>query len=67
MGWFYGLKLHLIISNKRQIMAVKISPRPTDNKKALVKMVKNFKGNCFAVKGYLSQDLFKRLFAKGLY
>jgi hypothetical protein len=31
MGWFYSLKLHLIINMKGEIMAVKITPGNTDD------------------------------------
>lgn len=67
MGWFYGLKLHLIINNKGQIMAIKITPGNTDDRKAFVKMAKNLIGKCYADKGYLSQALFETLMKKGLH
>jgi len=37
MGWFFGLKLHLIINHKGEIMAIKITPGDTDDKKVLKK------------------------------
>ena len=35
MGWFYGLKLHLLINNKGQLIAVKITPGNTDDRRVL--------------------------------
>lgn len=67
MGWFYGLKLHLILNHKGQLMAVKITPGNTDDRKAFVKMVKGLTGKCYADKGYLSQTLFETLLKKGLH
>ncbi len=67
MGWFFGFKLHLIINHKGQIMAVKITSGNTDDRKALVKMVKDLKGKCYADKGYIGKDIFKTLWEKGLH
>ncbi|MEO0687318.1 MAG: IS982 family transposase [Cyanobacteria bacterium J06649_11] len=67
MGWFFGLKLHLIVNHKGQLMAIKITPGNTDDRKALLSMVKDLKGKCFADKGYIGKDLFKTLWNKGLH
>ena len=66
MGWFYGFKLHLIINDKRQIVAVKITPGNVDDRSALEPMTKGLKGKIFADKGYLGKDLFQRLYKRGL-
>lgn len=66
MGWFFGLKLHLIINNKGQIMAIKITPGNTDDRKALLAMVGDLKGKCFADKGYIGKSTFQNLWEKGL-
>lgn len=31
MGWFYGFKLHLVMNNRGEIMAVKITPGNVDD------------------------------------
>lgn len=67
MGWFFGLKLHLIINNKGQIMAIKITPGNTDDRKALLAMVGDLKGKCFADKGYIGKNAFQTLWEKGLH
>ena len=67
MGWFYGLKLHIIINHKGEIMAIKITAGNVDDRKALVDMVKNLRGKCFADKGYIGKDIFKTLWARGLH
>lgn len=66
MGWFYGLKLHLVINHKGSIMAVKITPGNVDERTVLDEMTRNLKGSLFADKGFISQDLFKKLFQRGL-
>lgn len=66
MGWFFGFKLHLIVNHKGQIMAFKITSGNTDDRKALLGMVKNLQGKIFADKGYISKNLFQTLWEQGL-
>ena len=67
MGWFFGLKLHLVVNHKGQIMAVKITPGNVDDRAALIEMVRNLKGKCFADKGYIGKDIFQKLWKNGLH
>ena len=62
MGWFYGLKLHLVINHKGSIVTVKITPGNVDERALLDEMTQNLKESLFADKGFISQDLFKKLF-----
>jgi len=66
MGWFYGLKLHMVVNHKGSIMAVKITPGNVDERSILDELTRNLKGNLFADKGFISQKLFKKLFQRGL-
>lgn len=66
MGWFYGLKLHLIVNDKGQNMTVKIMPGNTDDRAALLGIARNLKGKCYADKGYIGKKLVKELWEKGL-
>ena len=68
IDWFYGFKLHMIINDKSEIIAIKITRGNTDDRKAFEEMVikKGLKGKCYADKGYISKDLFTRLYHKGL-
>lgn len=67
MGWFFGFKLHLIINNKGQIMAVRITPANTDERHALLHMKKGLKGKIYADKGYVGKNIFRQLWEKGLH
>ena len=67
MGWFFGLKLHLIINNKGEIMALKITPGNTDDRAALKEIVRTLSGKCYADRGYIGQNLFQSLWKKGLH
>lgn len=68
IDWFYGFKLHMIINDKSEIVAIKITKGNVDDRKAFEEMVikKGLKGKVYADKGYISKDLFIRLFHKGL-
>jgi len=66
MGWFFGFKLHLVINNQGQIMALKITKGNVDDRVPVTGMTKDLKGIVAADKGYLSKKLFAELYAKGL-
>ncbi len=67
MGWFFGFKLHLVINDKGQVMAVKITPGNTDDRKPFETMIAELKGKVFGDKGCLSKPLFQRLWQQGLH
>lgn len=67
MGWFFGFKLHLIVNHKGHLMAIKITPGNTDDRKALEKMAKNLTGKCFGDKGYVGKEICQKLLKKGLH
>ena len=66
VGWFFGLKLHLVINNKGEIVALKITPGNVDDRAPIETMTKNLTGKLFADKGYISKALFERLYRRGL-
>ncbi len=66
MGWFFGFKLHLIINDKGELLAVYVTPGNTDDRKPLEAMTQDLFGKLFGDKGYLSQALFETLFERGL-
>jgi len=67
MGWFFGFKLHLIVNHKGEIMATKITPGNADDRAALIDIIGNLQGKCFADKGFTGKDIFKTLWKKGLH
>ena len=66
MGWFYGFKLHLIVNEQGELLAVHLTPGNVDDRRPLDSMIHDLFGKLFGDKGYLSQDLFERLFQRGL-
>jgi hypothetical protein len=66
IGWFYGFKLHLVINDKGELMAFKISAGNVDDRTHVPNLVKDLIGKLIGDKGYISQTLFNRLYAQGL-
>jgi transposase len=66
MGWFYGFKLHLIVNELGELLAVHLTPGNVDDRRPLEAMSKDLLGKLFGDKGYLSQALFETLYERGL-
>lgn len=68
MGWFYGLKLHLIVNEKGEIVSFLLSPgnMPDNNVAAVTKLAARLTGKLYGDRGYISHDLFLALFRKGV-
>jgi IS5 family transposase len=67
MGWFYGLKLHVVINHKGQIVALKITPGNTADSTVLDEMTRHLAGKLYADKGYIGHALFHTLWRHGLH
>lgn len=65
-GWFYGFKLHLIINDRGELLAVKLTPGNVDDRVPVPEMTRSLTGKLFGDKGYISQALFERLWENGL-
>ena len=69
MGWFYGFKLHLIINDMGEIIQWQLTPGNIDDRAPLKdsefteKLFRKF----FADRGYISQDLFEKLFVDDIH
>ena len=68
MGWFFGLKLHLICNEKGELLNFMITPGDIDDRKPLdyKVFVEFIHGKLFGDKGYISKNLFQRLFVDGI-
>ncbi len=64
--WYFGFELHLIISDKGELLAVALPPDNTDNRKPVAEMTKDLVEKLFGDRGYISQKLFESLFESGL-
>lgn len=66
LGWFYGFKLHLIINDRGELLALALTPGNVDDRRPVQSMTKSLWGQLFGDKGYISRDLFERLYERGL-
>lgn len=67
VGWFFGLKLHVVLNNKCELMGVKITAGNRDDRSPLPTLARGLKGLLIADKGYISKKLFKQLWEKGIH
>jgi hypothetical protein len=68
LGWFYGLKLFIVVNGVGELINCFISPGNTsDSSTATIKrLFKGLKGRAFADKGFINQRAFEALFQQGL-
>lgn len=67
-GWFFGLKIHLIINNLGEIISFDLTAGNVadNNQELLKKLVKNLTGYCVGDKGYFTK-LFDVFYENGLH
>lgn len=66
MGWFFGLKLHLVLNHQGEIMAFCVTPGNVDDRKPLTQLLKGLKGIACGDKGYLCTKRAEELAQKGI-
>lgn len=66
MGWFFGFKLHLVINDKGQMMAFKLTCAKTDDRKPVEDLTARLTGKLIGDKGYISKPLSERLIDRNL-
>lgn len=69
MGWFYGFKLHIVISDKGEILNFAVTQANVDDREPLKNesFLRAVFGKLFADKGYISQKLTEILFTDGIH
>lgn len=66
MGWFYGFKLHLVVNDRGELLAFRLTPGPVDDRRPVPELTRGLAGKLFGDKGYISKRLFQSLFEEGL-
>jgi len=66
MGWFFGFKLHLVINECGELLAVQLTPGNTDDRQPVSHLTRDMFGKLFGDKGYISNDLFHPLWGRGV-
>jgi hypothetical protein len=67
VDWFYGFKLHLVVNDRGEILACRLTPGNVDDRTPVPRLVKRLWGKLFGDKGYLSQPLTDQLRAQGIH
>jgi hypothetical protein len=65
-GWFFGMKLHLVINHRAEIITWMLTSGNVDDRKPVPSLVQGLFGKVFGDRGYISQELFTRLYAQGV-
>jgi hypothetical protein len=66
IGWFFGLKLHIVINHVGELIAFKITRGNVNDSKASESLLSVLKGIACGDKGYIGKKLFDTLIQKGL-
>ena len=65
-GWFFGLKLHLIVNDLGEIMNFSLTSGKVHDSFPVENLCKDLIGKMFGDKAYLGKELFTKLMDKGL-
>lgn len=66
IGWFFGLKLHIVINDKGELIAFKVTKGNRNDGKEAKSLLKPLQGLAFGDKGYICKKLFEQLYSQGL-
>lgn len=66
MGWFFGFKLHLIVNDRGDLLAFRLTPGNVDDRKPVPSLARDLFGKLFGDKGYIAQWLREKLRAQGV-
>lgn len=66
VGWFFGLKLHIVTNDKGELLAFKVTRGSRSDSKEAAPLFKSLQGLAFGDKGYLGKKLFDELLENGL-
>jgi hypothetical protein len=66
MGWFYGFKLHRIVNDEGELLALHVTPGNVDDRRPVEQLATGLGGQLFGDRGYISQALHDLLLGQGL-
>jgi transposase len=65
-GWFYGFKLHAVINQRGELLAIKVTPGNVDDRKGLLAITAGLFGTMYADKGYVGKEFAHKMKDKGI-
>ena len=66
VDWFYGFKLHLVVNDRGELLACRLTAGNVDDRRPVPKLTQRLWGKLFGDKGYLSQPLTQQLRQRGI-
>lgn len=66
VGWFFGMKLHLVVSHEGELLAVRLTAGNRADLAETEALSKRLFGLLFGDKGYIGQDVRERLAKRGV-
>jgi transposase len=66
MGWFDGFKLHLVVNDRGELLAVALTPGNTDDRQPVPQLARDLFGKLLGDKGYISAPLAQQLLEHGI-
>ena len=66
IGWFFGLKIHVVINHHGELIAFKITKGNRHDAAAAQSLLESLRGLAFGDKGYIGKKLFEKLMESGL-
>jgi hypothetical protein len=66
VGWYFGLKIHLVINNLGELIAFKITKGNVHDGTEAKSLLSSLKGLAFGDKGYIGKKIFDELMKNGL-
>ena len=66
MGWFFGFKVHIVISHVGELIGFMFTPGNVDDRVPVKDLCKNVYGKLFGDRGYISSALFQKLLLDGV-
>lgn len=66
IGWFFGFKLHIIVNEVGELLSIRFTRGNVDDRTPVLNMAKHIFGKLFGDKGYISQELTKKLFVENI-
>ena len=66
VGWFYGFKLHLVINERGELLAFRLTPANVDDRTPVPELTRGLVGKIVGDRGYISKVLLETLLEEGL-
>jgi hypothetical protein len=67
MGRFYGFKLHLVVNDRGELLAFRITPGNVDDRQPVPELTQGLTGQLVGDRGYISPQLFNVFWEQGLH